>query len=301
MSLLTPISGTGKAPNIRVDYPDLNASDQELLTFLYTAKMNKEQHPKAYEYAQKLAALRMLELAKSLAQSGSPEAKLRILARLSNYHIFYLANCIPLTTIMQNKPGSSNARVNVPLPASLEEMWKVPVEISPSGLMALAAKGDKTAQQLLMFLNIKNGAGFSYLQYVQNNVSGMIFLPCLREYFAIFNNDDFWSTAEELSGYTVVDTYEEKKSRNRSAWITASFLIHSAAYIEYFQKNGGSFSPSDIANKGYARRAYVLQVTYYNDLLLAAKNHEINLSEAEISEVQKYSNFFQKVLDRQDY
>lgn len=269
--------------SIKERYPDLNASDLRIVK------------------SKKGLTTRMSELLVLLRNNSLDlNQKMTLLARMINLHGVLRENGVSIREI---KTGIRYKDLYIPraLPPALRKIWTGAVEVTPEGLKRLAQKGDQTAKEMLTYLNnIEKEAGYTYFQYLKDNVHAIIFIPRIGDSLKIFSSDDYWGTAEELSKYVISDTYSEANEEPRETWELVANVIKEAAHIAYYHQpsHSGKFL-GDIDT--YETYAYTIQSNFLKRLLKAEQRGKIDLNSSQLKQIQNEIECAQVMIREQNF
>lgn len=299
----TLLLSIGNSPEKEVEkrYADLDLTDRSIVRDFYVTQ--REGNSIKCGLARRRLIWRVGELANRLRNSSlSSEVKLKILARLINFHGILRENNITAEEV-KSTIKYCDVQTNSRPPVSLKEMWDKPVEVTPSGLKEMAEKGDKTAKECSAFLSIEKERGCSYFQYLKDNIRSIILLPSQKAYFKVFPSIEWRGTMEELSRHVVSDTYSEKNNEPREIWDIISNLVHEAAHIEYYHDLAHAKDPASLKLVFYEAYAYSVQLGFLNNLIKAAGDprSKMSFSEEQLRWVRKNIAFLGDKIRRRDF
>lgn len=253
-------------------YPDLDPKDCEIVRNYYIAK----ERGNCQEAKRKLIARVGLLADKIRLFPLKTEEKLTLLARLVNLHGILRENDITVAEL-KSMINYRDIKVDPGVPASLDGIWQKPIEISPKGIKQLADKGDPIAKEMMAYLIIEKEKGYTYFQYLSDNVNSIIFLPRLKDYFKIFPGDQSSGAAEELTKCVVLGTYDEINSKCRDIWNIIGSGVHECKHIDNFHKAATAIDPEVLKHIPNEINSYKGQNTFLSDLLNAANTPGIRI------------------------
>jgi len=299
-SLLLSIGNSPEKEVIKI-YADLDIADRNIVRDFYVAQ--RQGNPVKYGAARRSLIWRVGELVNRLHNSPSgSEEKLKLLARLINLHGILRENNISASEV-RSIIKYRDFHIDIRPPMSLHVGSGNPVEVTPSGLKEMAERGDKTAQEFMVLLSIEKERGYSYFQYLKDNIRSIIFLPSQKAYLKAFPSSEWRGSEEELSRHVIADTYCEKYNEPREIWNICGILIHEAAHIEYYHDPVNAKDPDSLKTISYENNAYTTQIRFLNDLLKAAGDprNKMSLNKELLRQIQKNIAIIEEKIKKRDF
>ena len=228
---------------------DIFAQHGQIIAEFIRAERTKELSPAKYE----LAANKLFSLyAKEYQQLKDEKAmgtidRLKTLTALFEIETLTAANFTPeeikkRTNYIPYRIAKGSGTASFQLLAKVEQ-----IEITPSGLP------EDTLQALA---SIDKEPGYSYLKFVEDNLSSMFFVRNIPSSKSLPANTR--AAAINISGTAIVGTGFFDGNNRRSNIELSRLLIHEAGHNEAFNKNinfGSDRSKAEFAREAYAEKA----------------------------------------------
>jgi hypothetical protein len=216
--------------------PDLTKSDIDIATEFYYALNTKKDTAKARN-----ELLKRIAVLYDMTRSYPPGSLERIdaLKRLINFQKILRSKFTAdeVKASLWKKPYSDNSLTARTEP--IKEFINISlVEIAPQSLPG-------NIQKILKTVNIETG--LTGWDYVRANARSIIFIPHMDRTIRSVSAQD-QGTAEELTWTIFIDPLGEIFGLPSPAWSIAATLMHEAAHLDYYNKNGNDLKKMSFNN-----------------------------------------------------